>query len=315
MCTAPDWRTATTSRRGRAAPSMTSSPATTLEIFSPLPIEATQSPDLVHTADVTQSRVSPQQPGSTIAPGSPQSAATAMQAPEGLEPLSFAALEVARRTSRASPLSPTSAERAVVEIFADVSRETVLGYDDRSIHHNVGEILPGGVYILLRELPIGERDKFVDIGAGLGNVIAQVVLQTKVYRAIGIESRQDVLRAGVDTMNSSPFPMTLQERALLSCKDVRDIRLSIEAPFADATIVFWNNLLFQQDVIELVKEALCAMANIRFLMSGVNMCPRHRALCLNRFCLAFDAVKVVDVPCSWKASHLRMFIYKSTHSG
>ncbi|KAF1785739.1 hypothetical protein GQ600_3202 [Phytophthora cactorum] len=54
------------------------------------------------------------------------------------------ALEVAPRTSRASPLSPTSAERAVVEIFADVSRETVLGYDSRSIHHNVGEILRGG---------------------------------------------------------------------------------------------------------------------------------------------------------------------------
>ncbi|KAG2765943.1 hypothetical protein PC116_g7113 [Phytophthora cactorum] len=84
-------------------------------------------------------------------------------------------------------LSPTSVEQAVVEIFADVSRETVLGYDDRSIHHNVGEILPGGVSILLRELPIDERDKFVDIGVGLGNVIAQVVLQTKVYRAIGID--------------------------------------------------------------------------------------------------------------------------------
>ncbi|KAG3102713.1 hypothetical protein PC122_g2134 [Phytophthora cactorum] len=272
--TVPGRRTATTSRRGRAAPSMTSSPATTLEIFSPLPIEATQSPDSAHTADVTQSRVSPQQPGSTRAPGSPQPAATATQAPEGLGPLSLDALEVAPRASRASPLSPTSAERAVVEIFADVSRETVLEYDGRSIHHN-----------------------------------------TKVYRTIGIESRQDVLRAGLDAMNSSPFAMTFQERAPLSCKDVRDIRLSIEAPFADATIVFWNNLLFQQDVIELVKEELYAMANIRFLMSGVNMCPRQRALGLNRFCLAFDAVKVVDAPCSRKASHLRMFIYKSTYSG
>ncbi|KAG3109237.1 hypothetical protein PI125_g11124 [Phytophthora idaei] len=109
--------------------------------------------------------------------------------------------------------------------------------------------------------------------------------------------------------------MKFQERAPLSCKDVKDIRLSIEAPVADATIVFWNNLLFQQDVIELVKKDLCAMANILFLMSGVNMCPRHRALCLNRFCLVFGAVKIVDVQCSWKASILRIFIYKSTHSG
>ncbi|KAG6949106.1 hypothetical protein JG687_00015073, partial [Phytophthora cactorum] len=79
--TVPGRRTATTSRR----------------IFSPLPIEATQSPDSAHTADVTQSRVSPQQPGSTRAPGSPQPAATATQAPEGLGPLSLDALEVAPR--------------------------------------------------------------------------------------------------------------------------------------------------------------------------------------------------------------------------
>ncbi|KAG6942479.1 hypothetical protein JG687_00019044, partial [Phytophthora cactorum] len=50
--TAPDRRTATISRRGRAAPSVTLSPATTLEIFSPRPLEA------------TQSRVSPQEPRS-----------------------------------------------------------------------------------------------------------------------------------------------------------------------------------------------------------------------------------------------------------
>ncbi|KAF1783448.1 S-adenosyl-L-methionine-dependent methyltransferase [Phytophthora cactorum] len=162
-CTAPARRTATTSG----------------EIFSPWPLEATQLPDSAHRADVTQSRVSPQQPGSTRAPGSPQPI-TAAHAPEGLEPLSLDALEVAPQTSRASPLSPTSAERAVVEIFADFSRETVLGYDGRSIHHNVGEILPGGVSILLRELPIDERDKFVDIGAGLGNVIAQDRLRAHV---------------------------------------------------------------------------------------------------------------------------------------
>ncbi|KAF1777447.1 S-adenosyl-L-methionine-dependent methyltransferase [Phytophthora cactorum] len=115
-------------------------------------------------------------------------------------------------------------------------------------------------------------------------------------------------------MNISRFARTFQDRAPLSCKDVRNIRMSIEAPFADATIIFWNNLPFQQDVIGLVKEALSSMVNIRFMMSGVNVCPRHRTLCLNRLCLAFDAVKVVDVPCRWKASHLRMFIYKPTHN-
>ncbi|KAG6943548.1 hypothetical protein JG688_00017551, partial [Phytophthora aleatoria] len=117
---------------------------TTLEIFSPLPIEATQSPDSARPADVTQSRVSPQQPGATRPLGAPLPA-TATQAPDASEPLPRDALEVAPPTSRASPLSPTSAMRAVVEIFADVSRETALGYDGRSIHHNVGEILPGGI--------------------------------------------------------------------------------------------------------------------------------------------------------------------------
>ncbi|KAF1777457.1 S-adenosyl-L-methionine-dependent methyltransferase [Phytophthora cactorum] len=98
----------------------------------------------------------------------------ATQSPEALEPLPLDALEVV--------ITSSPVERAVVEIFADVPRETVIEYDGRSIHHNVGEILPGGVSILLRGLQFDERGKFVDIGAGLGNVIAQVILQTKVYQ-------------------------------------------------------------------------------------------------------------------------------------
>ncbi|KAE9339757.1 hypothetical protein PR003_g10850 [Phytophthora rubi] len=37
--------------------------------------------------------------------------------------------------------------------------------------------------------PLTERDIFLDVGAGIGNVLAQVALATKVSKCIGVEVR------------------------------------------------------------------------------------------------------------------------------
>ncbi|OWY93820.1 hypothetical protein PHMEG_00036637, partial [Phytophthora megakarya] len=75
-----------------------------------------------------------------------------------------------------------------------------------------------------------------------------------------------------------------------------------------------NNMLFPQDVIENAKEEIRVMPVVRYLLSGMNFCPRHRAVGFNRFCRAFELQKVVSVPCSWKAEPLSIFVYKSTHN-
>ncbi|OWZ18395.1 Histone methylation protein [Phytophthora megakarya] len=120
-------------------------------------------------------------------------------------PSFFTSVRRPREARRTPPLSPTSSEQAVHAIFAIVPRELVVSYDGHETHRNVGEILPGGISMLLAELDIDNHDIFMDIGAGLGNVVAQVVLQTKVYRAIGIECREDVLRAGTKAISTCHY--------------------------------------------------------------------------------------------------------------
>ncbi|KAL3664863.1 hypothetical protein V7S43_010041, partial [Phytophthora oleae] len=76
-------------------------------------------------------------------------------------------------------MSPSNGERAVTVIFAKVPREVVAQGANRMPNRNAGELMPSGIPSLLRELGgLIENDIFLDIGAGVGNVIAQVALGT-----------------------------------------------------------------------------------------------------------------------------------------
>ncbi|KAE9301543.1 hypothetical protein PF008_g22725 [Phytophthora fragariae] len=166
--------------------------------------------------------------------------------------------------------------------------------------------------MLLAELAVDTDDMFLDIGAGVGNVVAQVALGTSAYLSIGIELRTDIHALGTRMMAESAYAARQRERTLFACRNVVDIALSREKPCANATIVLWNNLLFEQSVIEHVKDQLCGMAMIRFLVSSMNLCPIHRASCSRGFCIGFELEKELQLPCSWKAGLLRVFVYKAT---
>ncbi|GMF34520.1 unnamed protein product [Phytophthora lilii] len=101
---------------------------------------------------------------------------------------------------RESSSSPSYVADEVAGIFANVPRQLVVN-DQNEPHHNVGELMPDGVNSLLDEIgPIDAQDLFLDIGAGVGNVVAHVALRTSDFKAIGIELREDICRAGVTMM-------------------------------------------------------------------------------------------------------------------
>ncbi|POM79498.1 Hypothetical protein PHPALM_2820, partial [Phytophthora palmivora] len=89
---------------------------------------------------------------------------------------------------RSPPMSPSRCEQTVATIFADVPREVVVQGTNKNPHRNAGELMPCGISSLIRELgELGNSDIFLDIGAGVGNVVVQVALGTSVNKAIGIE--------------------------------------------------------------------------------------------------------------------------------
>ncbi|GMF49725.1 unnamed protein product [Phytophthora fragariaefolia] len=211
----------------------------------------------------------------------------------------------AAATSASEPetpvLSSPSAERAVMSIVAHVSRATV-ACSSGSPHLNVGEVLPAGVTTLLRELGgITAHDVFFDIGSGLGNVVVPVALATKVSKAIGIDIRDDLQDLGVDMIARRPYGERLRERTKFMCSDITGLRFSRIDPHAQATIIFWNNILFEAVTVEFVKRELSELAKVCLIVCTAPICARHREYCFAEFCSSLEIFKEADVICSWKS--------------
>ncbi|KAL3664955.1 hypothetical protein V7S43_010131 [Phytophthora oleae] len=129
--------------------------------------------------------------------------------------------------------------------------------------------------------------------------------------AIAIELRADVYQLGLKMIGKNVQGRRVLSRLQFFCKDVDGVELSRCLPFQQATIVYWNNLLFQPSVIEIVKEQLSYMDGVRFFISSVRMCPRHRESCFSGFCSTCELVKELGLPCSWKAYPQQVFVYRS----
>ncbi|KAG3116563.1 hypothetical protein PI125_g4551 [Phytophthora idaei] len=213
-----------------------------------------------------------------------------------------------------SILSSSNAEQAVASMFADVSRATITHPGD-SPHLNVGEVLPLGVTALLREIgDVDASDVFFDIGAGLGNVVAQFVLATRVSKAISLEVRANAYIVGTEMIAKSPHRQHIQERAAFYCNDVTGLCFSRMPPYKQATIVFWNNILFEPATMEYVKRELGEMIHARLVVCTAPLCPRHRDPCFNEFCSSFDLFTESNIACSWKAEPQRAYFYRSFQS-
>ncbi|OWZ02740.1 hypothetical protein PHMEG_00025652 [Phytophthora megakarya] len=205
---------------------------------------------------------------------------------------------------RLPPMSPSSGERAVTAIFADVPRELVVRGANKMPHRNAGELLPSGISTLLLELGgLDQNDIFLD----MGNVVAQVALVSNVAITIGIEVRRDLYDVGAKMISKASRSRRLIERVQLVCQDIAVQKLATTPPYANATIV----CLEQCPVIEVVKEELSGMFLLRTLVTSLSFCPRHRTGCHNAFCKVFDLEKVLNLPCSWKDDLQQIFVYKS----
>jgi hypothetical protein len=104
-------------------------------------------------------------------------------------------------SSVAPPLSQSSAHVAVTGMFASVRRSDVRQSSGRA-EQNVGELSFLGVVTLIEACQLTSSDTFLDVGAGIGNVVTQVALQTRVKLAIGIEIRVDVAVIGQDIIST-----------------------------------------------------------------------------------------------------------------
>ncbi|EEY59348.1 uncharacterized protein PITG_11355 [Phytophthora infestans T30-4] len=153
-------------------------------------------------------------------------------------------------------------------------------------------------------------DVFLDVGAGVGSVLAQVALTTKVRTCIGIEVRRDLVSLGRRCMQQLRKQYPRLSKVLLKQVDVRDVSMSRHSPSCEATIVFANIFLFEEDAKLIVSRELSAMPEARVIVSTSLFCPRHRSSCSEPYCKSWKLDHQLEVQCSWKATPHPIYIYR-----
>jgi hypothetical protein len=180
-------------------------------------------------------------------------------------------------------LSPSHTLLAMNEIFKTISRAIVRqGAGKR--WENVGEVSFNGVEQIIEVSQISNLDCFVDIGAGIGNVIAHVALRCPVASCIGVEIRNEVATCGEEAMKrcSNRFPHLNRVRMIKS--DIAHVKADDMKILKHATVLFCHNTVFNEQSKIVLHDLCCNLSRLRLLLMSQKARPRHRAGCRKKFC-------------------------------
>ncbi|OWZ10442.1 Histone methylation protein [Phytophthora megakarya] len=197
---------------------------------------------------------------------------------------------------------------AIVSIFGSVRASEVRQQAGRT-HCNAGESLPLGVAAVIDAFSGLGTDVFLDVGAGIGNILAQVALTTNAKACIGVEIREDLCGVGHRCFqrHTSQYPQLVNVNR--RCMDVRDAAMSSQLPTRDATAIFADTFFFEESAKLVIARELGAMAKARTVASTSSVYPRHRASCSQPFCQTWKLKSYVMVSCSWKAALHPVYLY------
>ncbi|EGZ05026.1 hypothetical protein PHYSODRAFT_534973, partial [Phytophthora sojae] len=185
-----------------------------------------------------------------------------------------------------SILSPQETYNATEGLFCLLTRRDVRA-SERQL--NTGEITMAGVSMLIEEANIQVNDVFLDAGSGVGNVLAQIALQTQAFRVVGIEIQRD-----------------------LAARDMELIALEVgstQLPYQLRHPIIFHDTVFEEDVV-LAMRALCMkLPHLRLVALTTRVCPRHRNTCRNSFCKRWKLLKTIQVPMTYSSSPRDLHLY------
>ncbi|KAG2919761.1 hypothetical protein PC110_g12857 [Phytophthora cactorum] len=143
-------------------------------------------------------------------------------------------------------LTVPDAISVVTTMFSNITTSDIRQESGKT-YNNAGELLPSGLATMIAvKVLLDENDVFLDVGAGIGNVLAQVALTTKVSTCLGVEMRRDLCSLSVRHMRHHADAYPLHRNVVMASADVRDVSLSSQAPISKATIILANYFLFEK---------------------------------------------------------------------
>ena len=200
-----------------------------------------------------------------------------------------------------------NASRIVNQIFASIPK-SVVNQSSEAPQTNVGEVTASGVSRIISSVAPAQGDVFVDFGAGIGNVVAQVALETSTSLCVGVELRLDVVRAGYRLIqaNLTYYPLLRKVRYIHA--DINHVNATTEG-IQKATVLYSFNTLFTSETNQSLELLVCSLSLLRTLVLAVKPCSRHRAGCAKAFCLHWKLAHEIEAGVTFKSTDVAFYVY------
>jgi SAM-dependent methyltransferase len=147
-----------------------------------------------------------------------------------------------------------------------------------------GELLPTSTLRMLEQLDLDRRDRFVDLGAGVGKVVLLAAMTTAVGGVLGVElsaTRVAVAREALARARRARVPGARKVRMLEA-----DM---LRCPLDEATVIYTCSTAFSSAFMRRLVRRLAKLPKLRMLVSLQDLDP-HRA---------FELREVMRVDASW----------------
>jgi hypothetical protein len=205
-------------------------------------------------------------------------------------------------------LTQDLAYKVLGDIFSRVRKADVRQVSGRT-EFNVGELTMEGVTRLITACELSSGDVFLDIGSGIGNVVAQVTLQSKVRQAIGLEIRQEVASLGLRLIEEARQTNPQLSRVCVLEGDIRELEENLSA-IANTTVLYTNNYLFAPGATLAIHRLCCRLRYLRIVVLGAQACPRHRLRCTNEFCFVWkEQPEILYVGTEFRQTPFQLYTY------
>ncbi|EGT58148.1 hypothetical protein CAEBREN_05660 [Caenorhabditis brenneri] len=148
----------------------------------------------------------------------------------------------------------------------------------RPMQPTYGEVTPRQMASIFKELELGPKDVFLDIGSGIGNLVMLASLITPIKRSIGIE----ILDTPANLAEEQKYwfsrilshigkrhkPFELIHDDCTKTKYLNEVR--------QATVIFMNNFSFPDDLMAKIKGMLVFCENGRRIITTKRLFPADR---------------------------------------
>jgi Histone methylation protein DOT1 len=204
---------------------------------------------------------------------------------------------------------------AIIEkMFQFIPRAEVCHKSSHPEQH-MGEVSMVGVTALLSALEIQKEDVFMDVGAGIGNVVAQVALQSRAHLVLGIEIRERAVQLAKRVIADTAIHHRQLLKIIMLAGDIRMLEIIFNASVQSSTILYSFNTVFDNATNTAIESLCCELRSLRLVVVAHKFCPRHerRQNCRNKFCTKWKMEEEVNVDVTYSPKPVRFFIYKRQH--